>query len=188
MLSHQLHVAWLSATKFPLLPPASMHTKVFSATSESNGIVLLIHASSCVPRVGSHMQNALDLDVLAGHQRQTAAQARSQPASTSAATVADSTTSAAEEALWLQLLAKMTGHVVTHLPKIWQLTQVSSAFRQSMPLMQDQSNDLLMCLLACVCVMIARPHARWARAFLREHYSWSQAGSEGQQSCNHGSV
>ncbi|KAL3158707.1 hypothetical protein ABBQ32_011445 [Trebouxia sp. C0010 RCD-2024] len=28
-----------------------------------------------------------------------------------------------EETLWLQLLAKMTGHVVAHLPKIWQLVQ-----------------------------------------------------------------
>ena len=103
----------------------------FSAPSESDGTVLSINASHVY-----HVQNALDLDVLAGHQRQTAAQARSQPASTSAATVADSTTSAAEEALWLQLLAKMTGHVVTHLPKIWQLTQVSSTFRKVMPLMQ----------------------------------------------------
>ena len=36
-----------------------------------------------------------------------------------------STSGAEEDAIWLQLLNKMTGHVVAHLPKIWQLVQVS---------------------------------------------------------------
>ena len=31
---------------------------------------------------------------------------------------------AAESSLQLQMLAKMTGHVVAHLPNIWQLVQV----------------------------------------------------------------
>lgn len=37
-----------------------------------------------------------------------------------------STDATQEETLWLQLLAKMTGHVVVHLPNIWQLVQVST--------------------------------------------------------------
>ena len=37
-----------------------------------------------------------------------------------------STNATQEETLWLQLLAKMTGHVVVHLPNIWQLVQVST--------------------------------------------------------------
>lgn len=31
-----------------------------------------------------------------------------------------------EETLWLQLLTKMTAHVVAHLPNIWQTVQVSN--------------------------------------------------------------
>jgi len=71
-------------------------------------------------------QEPVDLDALKGSQRLTAAQARSQPASTSASMAPDNTTSAAEETLWLQLLAKMAGHVVANLPKIWQMTQVDA--------------------------------------------------------------
>ena len=71
-------------------------------------------------------QEPVDLDVLKGSLRLTAAQARTQPASTSTSTAPDSTTSAAEETLWLQYLAKMAGHIVANLPKIWQLTQVDA--------------------------------------------------------------
>ena len=42
-----------------------------------------------------------------------------------------STNATQEETLWLQLLAKMTGHVVVHLPNIWQLVQVSTRPRAS---------------------------------------------------------
>lgn len=72
------------------------------------------------------IQEPVDLDALKGSQRLTAAQARSQSASTSASTAPDSTTSAAEETLWLQFLAKMAGHIVANLPKIWQMTQVDA--------------------------------------------------------------
>ncbi len=71
-------------------------------------------------------QEPVDLDALKGSQCVTAAQARSQPASTSASTAPDSTNSAAEEMLWLQFLAKMAGHIVANLPKIWQMTQVDA--------------------------------------------------------------
>lgn len=73
-----------------------------------------------------HVQEAVNLDVTRRNQRQTAtaAQAKSQPPSTSSSTPPDTTTSAAEEMLWLTCLAKMTGHVVANLPKIWQLAQV----------------------------------------------------------------
>ena len=64
--------------------------------------------------------------MLKGSQRLTTAQARSQPASISASTAPDTTTCAAEETLWLQFLAKMAGHVVANLPKIWQMTQVDA--------------------------------------------------------------
>lgn len=57
--------------------------------------------------------------VVASQQQQTQAHTkdRLQLASTS-------TSAPEEETLWLQLLAKMTGHVAAHLPKIWQLVQV----------------------------------------------------------------
>ena len=52
-------------------------------------------------------------------QQQELVKSRSQAAS-------ESTSGAEEDAIWLQLLNKMTGYVVAHLPKIWQLVQVSS--------------------------------------------------------------
>ena len=75
------------------------------------------------------MQAAVDLDAVKSKQRQTAtaAQARPQPQSFSANSSPDSTSSAAEEMLWLTCLAKMTGHVVANLPKMWQLTKVGMA-------------------------------------------------------------
>lgn len=75
-----------------------------------------------------HVQEAVNFDVARSNQRQTAttAQARSQPPSTSSSTPPDTTTCAAEEMLWLTCLAKMTGHVVTNLPKVWQLAQVGT--------------------------------------------------------------
>ena len=47
-----------------------------------------------------------------------------QPAKAKAGSEAATGPSAAEDSLQLQLLAKMTGHVATHLPSIWQLVQV----------------------------------------------------------------
>ncbi|KAA6419700.1 MAG: hypothetical protein FRX49_10424, partial [Trebouxia sp. A1-2] len=139
-IKHLLHLHAEGARSTKNLDPVKLYLeaqaahvkRLFAAAHEEHAIALKCFRQQAAEQEVSDVQweqlqategEPVDLDALKGSQRLTAAQARSQSASTSASTAPDSTTSAAEETLWLQFLAKMAGHIVANLPKIWQMTQ-----------------------------------------------------------------